>query len=175
LRESTHPFSTGARGTISAIPDPAPVDGVAGDLYALVVYLHASANRDLLDNVAREQLSFSQLMLLERLRGGRRRPTMRQVASYLNVSPAGASRIVDELARRGLVRREKDERDFRAKRVLITDRGEDVITRLHAARLERIATFALDELDDEQRDRFARALAPLVERERIAACRPRAS
>lgn len=154
------------------MPDRPPPD-VSHDLYALVVYLHASCNRDLLDAIAAEQLSFNQLQLLERLRGGRRKPTMRQAAAQLHVTQAATTRLVDALARRGLVQREPDERDYRAKRVVITDRGEEVITRLHAARLDRIIAFAQG-LSAGEREALERGLAKVVQRESIAACRPAA-
>lgn len=144
---------------------------LTSDLYALVVYLHASCNRDLLDAIAEEQLSFSQLQLLERLRTGRLRPTVRQAAALMHVSPAGASRIVDNLARRKLIRREQDDDDFRAKRIAITEQGEHAIARLHAARLEQIDTFAGDLAPDE-RAYLQVTLNKLLERESIAACRP---
>lgn len=152
-------------------PPPAPT--VTENLYALVVYLHASCNRDLLDAIAREQLSFSQLQLLERLRGSQRKPTVRQAATLMHVTPHGASRIVEQLARRGLIMREADERDGRAKRISITPRGEQVIMRLHAARLRGISTFT-EGLDDDERAQLAQALSKVAKRDAVAACRPTA-
>lgn len=141
------------------------------DLYALVVYLHASCNRDLLEAIGREQVPFSGLILLERLRGGHRRPTVRQAAAIMHVSAAGASRILDRLAREGLVRREADDEDYRARRILITDRGEGLVGRLHAARREQIRTFA-EQLDVDERGDLAAALERLCRRDAIAALRP---
>lgn len=119
-------------------------------LYAFVLYLHASCNRDLLEAIIRERIGFSALILLERLRGGHRRPTIRQAAALMHVSTSGASRIVDALAREGLVTRESDDDDYRSKRILITERGEEVVGRLHAIRREQIRSFA-EQLDDEER------------------------
>jgi DNA-binding MarR family transcriptional regulator len=144
---------------------------LSSDLYALVVYLHASCNRDLLDAIAHEQLSFSQLQLLERLRSGRRRPTITQAAAMMHVSQAAASRNVDGLARRGLVLREVDDDNFRTKRLVITERGEQAIARLHAVRLAQIDTFTA-QLAPDERDQLRATLTKLLEREQIAAYRP---
>lgn len=147
---------------------------VPRDLYALVVYLHAQCNRDLLDQIAAEQLSYGQLQLLERLRATRHQPTIRQAAAMMHVSLQHASRLVDDLAKRGLILREPDERDGRIKRVAITPAGRDVVTRLHACRYEHIAGFA-GELTPEERQHLERALEKILEREDVAACRPAAA
>lgn len=172
MRESTHalPNARERDNRRSTMPEKPPAPTVTDNLYALVTYLQTSYNRELLDAIAREQLTFTQLQLLERLRGGYK-PTIRQVATILHVTPAGASRIVEGLARRGLVLRETAEADGRAKRVSITPRGEEVFPRLHAARLDRIQAFARD-LSDEERKQLDRALSKLAERDPIAACRP---
>lgn len=153
--------------------DEAPAT-ITEDLYALVVYLHVSCNRDLLTAIGREELSFNQLQLLERLRAGRRRPTITQAASILHVTIAAASRMVDGLARRGLVRRETDDDNYRAKRITITDRGEEVIGRLHAARLEGVLNFT-ERLKPGERDKLHAALRPVLEREQIVTYRPPAA
>lgn len=139
-----------------------PVD-ITEDLYALVHYLHVDCHQDLLDAIAREQLSFSQLQLLERLRRGGYHPTIRQAAALMHISVGAASRGVEALAQRGLVRREGHERDERAKRVVITDRGAEVITRLHAARLDGVAAVN-ESLTDPERRQLRKALEPLRER-----------
>lgn len=149
--------------------DEAP--GVTHNLYALVAYLHTSANRDLLDAIAVAQLSFSQLQLLEQLRGRRRRPTVRQSASLMHVSRPAASRMIDQLARRGLVLRETDEKDYRSKRVMITDKGEAAIAALHRARLDEIAAFT-ELLDPDELAELEPALERILQREQIAAHRP---
>lgn len=141
---------------------------VSEDLYALVVYLHVTCNRDLLDAIIREQLSLSQLRLLEELRRGRR-PTIQQAATMLHVSRGGASRIVDALARRGLVARERNDNDYRSRRVQITERGSEVVARLHAARMNKAIAFT-DLLTADEREQLHQALKPI--RDRIAPYRP---
>jgi DNA-binding MarR family transcriptional regulator len=150
-------------------PSDSPPD-LAGELHALVSYLHASCNRDLFDAIAIEELSFSQLQLLDRLRGSQRRPTVRQCATLMRLCPPSGSRSVEHLARRGFVLREPDESDARVKRVAITEEGAAVITRLHAARRDQIATFT-GELEEDERRALSELLSRLLRREEIAACR----
>lgn len=145
--------------------------GVSDNLYALIVYLHVSSNRDLLEAIATQELSFSEVQLLEHLRSGRRRPTIQQVASVLHVTKGGASRIVDRLARRGLVKRETDDHSYRFKRVIITERGEQAIATIHAARLADVIAFT-NQLDDDELHQLGPALERLLERDQIAAYRP---
>lgn len=151
--------------------DQDPRAELADDLYAFHSYLNVHANADLLDAIQREQLSFTQLRLLERLRGGRRRPTIRQAAATMYVTPAGASRIIDSLAQRGLIRRDVDDDDFRSKRIIITDRGEQAIARLHAVRRDHVHTFVRG-LDADELEQLRAAMRPMLAREPIAACRP---
>lgn len=146
------------------------LDELAGDLYGFVHTLHAQSRRDLLDAIAREQLSFSQLMLLDRLEAGAR-PTVQQAAQMIHVSQPGASRLIASLARRGLVRRESDERDFRSRRLMITDRGRESLQRLHACRMETIANFA-SSLHEDQRAELQAAIRDTVHEDELARHRP---
>lgn len=141
------------------------------DLYALIVWAHSSCNRDLIHAVGELELSFNQLLLLEELRGRRRPPRIDEIAAMLNITKSGAGRVVDELARRGLVDREPDERDFRIRRVTITARGEETVLQLHHARLHGLERLAR-ELDVDDKEAIVDALDILLERDDIAACRP---
>lgn len=119
-------------------------------LHALVTHLHATANRDLLDQIRSEGLTFERIQLLERLRGGRVRPTIQQCGQLMHVAHNSASRMVEDLAARGYVKRVTDDNDSRAKRVEITPEGEDVLVRLHTARMPAIIEFS-ERLTPEQR------------------------
>lgn len=147
-----------------------PVD-LAGDLYALLVFLHADSNRDLMDMMGREQLTVRQIKLLGILRSGRLRPTIAQVSRLLSMHPTGATRLVHTLARRGLVRREGDEADGRRKRIVITDRGDMVLARLHAARYDRVVEF-VEDLSAGQRSELSSIIGPIAERQDIRVFRP---
>ena len=82
-----------------------------------------------------------------------------------------ASRMVDDLVRRGFAQRREDEDDRRMKRVCLTENGRAAIRRLNAARLSGLEQFVND-LKNPERQSLANALEQLIEREDIAACRP---
>jgi DNA-binding MarR family transcriptional regulator len=69
-----------------------------------------------------EDISLTQLATLFLLRGPRE-PTIKQVATTLGRSLSATGRLLDQLVRRGLVRRYEDERDRRVKRVALTEEG----------------------------------------------------
>jgi MarR family transcriptional regulator, transcriptional regulator for hemolysin len=152
------------------VTDQPPRFALHDDLYALVVYLHAGSNRDLWDSLAADRLSISQAKLLDRLRAGRR-PTVGQAARLIGVTSPSMVRMVQDLAERGYVRREHDEGDKRTTRIIITDRGDEAIQHLHAARLAQIVQFT-DELDVAEQAEWSACLAPAMARQEISQFRP---
>jgi DNA-binding MarR family transcriptional regulator len=144
---------------------------LAADLYALVVYLHKNCNSDLFEAVGALDLSLSQIKLLHHLDDVPDELTLKQGAELVRVSLPAASRMVDDLVRRGFVERNEDAQDRRMKRVRLTDDGRSVIRRLNAARLSGLQDFALNLTDDERRT-LAQALDRLLARPDLAACRP---
>jgi DNA-binding MarR family transcriptional regulator len=152
-----------ANGTASA--------GLAGDLYALVVYLHKNCNSDLFEAVGALELSLTQIKLLHHLEGAERELTLKEAADLVLISLAAASRTVDDLVRRGFVARHEDAVDRRMKRISLTDAGLSVSRRLNAARLNGLEQF-IGTLTDTERDKIAAALKELLVREDVAACRP---
>jgi DNA-binding MarR family transcriptional regulator len=89
----------------------------------------------------------------------------------VKVSLPAASRLVDDLVRRGFVERQEDLEDRRMKRVSPTEDGRAVTRRLNAARLSGLQEF-VDKLSESERDSLQTAVAKLLERPEIAACRP---
>lgn len=163
---------------MQAIPSPAleipsadEVSGLATDLYALVVHLHKNCNSDLFEAVGALDLSLTQIKLLHYLEGSERELTLKEGAELVHVSLPAASRMVDDLVRRGFVERREDEVDRRMKRVNVTEAGRAVIRRLNAARLAGLEQFAAS-LTDAERAALAPALTELLNRPDIAACRP---
>ena len=69
-----------------------------------------------------------------------------------------ASRMVDDLVRRGFAQRREDEDDRRMKRVCLTDDGRAAIRRLNAARLSGLEQFA-HSLTASERRTLANALS----------------
>ena len=69
-----------------------------------------------------EDISLTQLATLFLLQAPGA-PTIKEVAATLGRSLSATGRLLDQLVRRGLVRRYEDERDRRVKRVALTERG----------------------------------------------------
>jgi DNA-binding MarR family transcriptional regulator len=144
---------------------------LAGDLYALVVFLHKNCNADLFEAVGALELSLSQIKLLHHLEDQARELSLKEAAELVHVSMPAASRMVDDLFRRGFAQRREDDDDRRMKRVCLTDAGRSAIRRLNAARLNDLEQFA-ENLTTPERRSLAQALKHLLERDSIAACRP---
>ena len=147
-----------------------PTD-LAGDLYALVVFLHKNCNADLFEAVGALELTLTQIKLLHHLEDASRELTLKEAAELVLVSLPAASRTVDDLVRRGFDTRHEDSEDRRMKRVSLTEPGRSVIRRLNAARLSGLEQFT-ETLTDAERSALAQALLTLLEREDVAVCRP---
>jgi DNA-binding MarR family transcriptional regulator len=144
---------------------------LAGDLYAFVVYLHKNCNSDLFEAVGALELSLTQIKLLHHLEDTSHELSLKEGAGLVHVSLPAASRMVDDLVRRGFVERNEDHEDRRMKRVRLTDSGRAVIGRLNAARLSGLEHFTLGLSPDERRS-LAQALEGLLARPEVAECRP---
>jgi DNA-binding MarR family transcriptional regulator len=144
---------------------------LATDLYALIVFLHKNCNSDLFEAVGALELSLSQIKLLHHLEDQPRELSLKEAAETIHVSMPAASRMVDDLVRRGFAQRREDEDDRRMKRVALTANGRAAIRRLNAARLSGLEEFA-DGLTTAERESLSTALAHLIRRDDIKACRP---
>jgi DNA-binding MarR family transcriptional regulator len=144
---------------------------LAADLYALVVHLHKHCNSDLFEAVGALELTLTQIKLLHHLEDVPHELTLKEGAELVHVSLPAASRMVDDLVRRGFVERNEDTDDRRMKRVRLTESGRSVIRRLNAARLSGLEQFAIG-LAPEERAALAGALERLLARPDVAACRP---
>ena len=149
----------------------ADVAGLADSVMAFLGYAQKSSGEDFFRIVGELELSLSQLKLLMLLdRQGEQH--LKDLAEKLVLSLPAASRAVDGLHRRHMVERREDDVDRRQKRVAITAAGSEVVGRLSAARLAGIETFIASLTTREQED-LARALAPIVARDEVAACIPK--
>jgi DNA-binding MarR family transcriptional regulator len=146
-------------------------DDLASDLYALVVFLHKNCNNDLFEAMGLLGLTMTQIKLLHQLEMATHELTLKEAAESVLLSLPAASRTVDDLVRRQMVERHEDSEDRRMKRVTLTEGGRSVIRRLNAARLTGLEQFT-ENLNDDERRLLAGALAKLLEREDVAACRP---
>jgi DNA-binding MarR family transcriptional regulator len=154
----------------TAAPERA-TEPLAGDLYAVIVYLHKNCNSDLFEAVGALELTLTQIKLLHHLEDATAELTLKEAAELVLISLPAMSRTVDDLVRRGFVARHEDADDRRMKRVSLTDNGRAVIRRLNAARLSGLRDFTRN-LSDGERDALATALSKLLERDEVAACRP---
>ena len=153
---------TGSTGSETAL---------AEDLYAVVVFLHKNCNSDLFEAVGALDLTLTQIKLLHHLEDTTEPLSLKRAAEMVLVSLPAASRTVDDLVRRGFVERHEDAEDRRMKRVSLTEAGRSVIRKLNAARLSGLEEFT-QTLTDDERGALAGALAKLLERRDVAACRP---
>jgi DNA-binding MarR family transcriptional regulator len=160
------------------MPVPIPIsnpgsltDGLAADLYALIVFLHKNCNADLFEAVGALELNLTQIKLLHHLEDQPRELSLKEAAELVHVSLPAASRMVDDLVRRGFAQRREDEEDRRMKRVCLTKDGRSVIRRLNDARLTGLEQFT-QSLTTPERRSLASALSKLLEREDVASCRP---
>jgi len=158
---------------VQATDAPTLDTGLAGDLYALVLFLHKNCNADLFEALGALDLSLTQVKLLHHLEDQPRELSLKEAAELVHVSMPAASRMVDDLVRRGFAQRREDEEDRRMKRVCLTEGGRTAIRRLNAARLSGLNQFSKTLTTTERRS-LAHALSQLLEHEDIAVCRPEA-
>jgi DNA-binding MarR family transcriptional regulator len=144
---------------------------LAGELYALIVFLHKHCNSDLFEAMGALELSMTQIKLLHHLEDADRELTLKEAAELVLISLPAASRTVDDLVRRGFVIRHEDAEDRRMKRVSPTEAGRSVIRRLNAARLNGLEAFVMT-LTEDERGALGAALSQLLRRPDLAACRP---
>ncbi len=156
---------------MTATADPTETSTLARDLYAFVVYVHKNCNSDLFEAIGALDLTLTQIKLLHHLEDQPREISLKEAAELVHVSMPAASRMVDDLVRRGFAQRREDEEDRRMKRVCLTEAGRAVSRRLHAARLTGLQQFT-ETLTTAERRSLADVLSRLLEREDVAACRP---
>jgi DNA-binding MarR family transcriptional regulator len=138
---------------------------------AFLGFAQKSSGEDFFRMVGELELSLSQLKLLMVLSRDGEQP-LKDLAEHLVLSLPAASRAVDGLHRRDMVVRREDDEDRRQKQIAITETGEAVVASLSAARLAGIETF-IATLTTQEQENLARALAPIVSREEVAACIPK--
>ena len=88
--------------------------------------------------------------------------TIKQVTEILGRSISATSRLLDQLVERGMVSRREDERDRRAKRVAITEKGRTLIATLEQRRAD-VQIEVMKYFSPEEQAEIMRALALLAE------------
>ncbi|MEA2272602.1 MAG: hypothetical protein QOI98_1310 [Solirubrobacteraceae bacterium] len=150
---------------------PVTAPALARDLLAVMLYIQKHSGHDFYELVEELDLTLTQLKALHVLDLVTGEASVKDLGEALGLSLPAASRTVDGLLRRGYLERREDELDRRVKRLTLTPAGRDAVERLNRARLAGLEGFA-STLSDDQRSRLGGAIASLLEREEIRACRP---
>jgi DNA-binding MarR family transcriptional regulator len=145
--------------------------GLARDLLAVMLYIQKHSGNDFYVLVEELDLTLTQLKALHALDLAAEEASVKELGEALGLSLPAASRTVEGLLRRGYLERREDDRDRRVKRVRLTPTGRDAVERLNRARLAGLESFA-STLTEAQRTRLSGAIASLLERDEIRACRP---
>jgi DNA-binding MarR family transcriptional regulator len=156
----------------TAAPTQASARELAGSLFAVLAYVMKSSNQDTFRAMADEDVSLTHFKALHVLDEQEDDLPLKDVGEALALSLPAVSRLIDHLHQRGFVERHEDEHDRRMKRVQITPAGRDLIQRLTETRLSIVEQFT-QTLTETERRRLITALAPVLERNEVGACRPR--
>jgi DNA-binding MarR family transcriptional regulator len=139
------------------------VEGLTEDLLGFLTYLVKSAEVDVFRVAAELDLSLSQIRALFLLSYAEHELALTELAPQLGLSVAATGRAVDVLVRHGLVACREDALDRRIKRIALTEPGHDTIARINTARRDGLRQF-VSTLGDDDRERFHRALEPVLAR-----------
>lgn len=127
-------------------------------------FLIQSAGNEFLRTVEEADLSLTQLKAMHVLASADEELSLNGLAERLGgLSLPTLSRAVDTLVRRGYVRRSEDADDRRVKRLRLTAKGRTTIDHLIAIRAAEFEA-VLETLSEEERERLARAIEPILER-----------
>ncbi len=119
------------------------------------------SGRDFRQFMGNNSLSFSQVTVLMRLYHGTK-SGVTELGEVMGVTNAAASQAIDRLVLLGLITRTEDKVDRRAKELVLTEKGCDLVSRAIEARslwVEGLTTA----LNGEQQDMIISALSMLTE------------
>ena len=115
-----------------------PLSGVGdlvGDLMGLVHRRSAGGTLALMNQAGLTMAQMVALYILDYLGP----QSVTAIASFLNLSPAATSHLVDRLVGAGFVGRTEDQEDRRQKRIAITTTGRGLAARVHQERAREFA------------------------------------
>lgn len=118
--------------------------------------------QDFMGHIHRKGISMAQINVLYQLyyRGS---CEVLAFTKLLALSPAGASQLIQRMARQGWVERLDDPADRRVRRVHLTEAGRQLVVESIAARNEWVARFSA-KLTDEEKQQVARVFRLLAEK-----------
>ncbi len=136
----------------------AGVGDLVGDLMGLVHRRSAGGTLALMNQAGLTMAQMVALYVLD-FKGAQ---SVSTIASFLNLSPAATSHLVDRLVTAGFVERTEDQEDRRQKRIAITSSGRNLAARVHQERAREFES-ALALVAPELQRQFANALGRVVE------------
>jgi len=151
------------RTAASAATPLTEVGALVGDLMGLVHRRSAGGTLALMNEAGLTMAQMVALYVLD-YTGAQ---SVTAIASFLNLSPAATSHLVDRLVGAGFVGRTEDQTDRRQKRVAIRPAGRTLAARVHQERAREFAS-ALSLVTPELQRQFARILGRVVEQLRGA-------
>jgi DNA-binding MarR family transcriptional regulator len=151
------------RTAASAATSLTEVGALVGDLMGLVHRRSAGGTLALMNEAGLTMAQMVALYVLDHMGP----QSVTAIASFLNLSPAATSHLVDRLVGGGFVGRTEDQTDRRQKRVAITAAGRTLAARVHQERAREFAS-ALALVTPELQRQFARILGRVVEQLRGA-------
>jgi DNA-binding MarR family transcriptional regulator len=117
--------------------DLVEIDEFLGSAHVFASAIREIIEQRLLDQAAGGQLTVTQANILK-LAAMTDRYKLGDVASFLDVSNAAASKAVDRLVRRNLLQRTEDEKDRRSIRLSLTPAGHGLLAAYEAARRQKL-------------------------------------
>jgi len=139
------------------------VGDLVGDLMGLVHRRSAGSTLALMNEAG---LTMAQMVALYALEH-KGPQSVSTIASFLKLSPAATSHLVDRLVTAGFVGRTEDQEDRRQKRIAITGAGRALAARVHQERAREFAS-ALALVAPALQRQFATVLSRVVEALRVA-------
>ncbi len=115
------------------------INDFLGSTHVFAASVNDVIEERLLRDVAPPQLTFSQFKLLK-LVAHTDAQTIGDVAAFLRVSNAAASKAVDKLVRQGLLLRKEDQGDRRAIKLSLTASSRQVLAAYNAAKDRKLAS-----------------------------------
>ena len=113
------------------------IDDFLGSAHVFASAVADIIEQRLLEKAVEGQVTASQMKLLK-LVAMTNSYTLGDVASFLRVSNAAASKAVDRLVRRGLLRRTEDQKDRRVMHLRLAETGRRLLTAYESARQRKL-------------------------------------
>jgi DNA-binding MarR family transcriptional regulator len=146
-----------SRAAASAESPLTGVGDLVGDLMGLVHRRSAGGTLALMNQAGLTMAQMVALYILDYLGP----QSVTAIASFLNLSPAATSHLVDRLVGAGFVGRTEDQEDRRQKRIAITTTGRGLAARVHQERAREFESALALVAPDLQRQ-FTRTLGRVV-------------